>query len=83
VKALTDMNLKRSAADPCIYYCWKMYVVGVLLSWIDACLVAGDPRTVEAAKEQMKIRFEFDDLEELNEYVGCKIDRGEDFVKFT
>jgi hypothetical protein len=25
VKALTDMNFKISAADPCIYFCWKMY----------------------------------------------------------
>jgi hypothetical protein len=31
----------------------------------------------------MKSRFECDDLGELNEYVGCKIDRNEDYVKFT
>jgi hypothetical protein len=35
------------------------------------------------ATEQMKIRFECDDLGELNEYVGCKIDRDEDSVKLT
>jgi hypothetical protein len=46
-------------------------------------LVAGDPRAVEATKEQMKSRFECDYLGELNEYVGCNIDRGEDFLKFT
>jgi hypothetical protein len=46
-------------------------------------LVAGDKRAVEAAKEPMKSRFECDDLGELNEYVGCKIDRNEDSVKFT
>jgi hypothetical protein len=39
------------------------------LSWIDDCLVAGDKRAVEAAKEKMKSRFECDDLGELNEYV--------------
>jgi hypothetical protein len=83
VKALPDMNFKISAADPCLYHCWTMYGLVVWLSWIDDCLVAGDKRAVEAAKEQMKSRFECDDLGELNEYVGCKIDRDEDSVKFT
>jgi hypothetical protein len=50
---------------------------------VDDCLVAGDKREVEAAKEQMKIQFECDDQGELNEYVGCNIDRDEDSVKFT
>jgi hypothetical protein len=40
------------------------------------CLVDGYKRAVEAAKEQMKSRFEC-------EYMGCKIDRDEDSVKFT
>jgi hypothetical protein len=54
VKALPDMNFKRSTADPGLYYCWTMYGLVVWLSWIDDCLVAGDKRAVQAAKEQMK-----------------------------
>jgi hypothetical protein len=54
VKALTDMKFKRSSAEPCLYYCCTMYGLVVWLSWIDDCLVAGDKRAVEAAKEQMK-----------------------------
>jgi hypothetical protein len=73
VKALTAKNFKRNAEDPCLYYCWTMYGLVVWLSWIDDCLVAGDKREVEAAKEKMKSQFECDDLGELNEYVGCKI----------
>jgi hypothetical protein len=46
--------------------CWS----GYLGLTIDACLVDGDPRPVEAAKEKMKSIFECDDLGELNEYVG-------------
>jgi hypothetical protein len=46
-------------------------------------LVAGDKRAVEAVKEKMKSRFDCDDLGELNEYMGCKIDRNEDSLKFT
>jgi hypothetical protein len=83
VKALNDMNFKRSAAYRCLYYCWTMYGLVVWLSWIDDCLVPGDNRAVEAAKEKMKSRFECDDLGELNKYVGCKIDSDEDYVKFT
>jgi hypothetical protein len=55
----------------------------VWISCIDDCLVAGNSRAVEAAKDQMQSRFECDNVGELNEYVGCKIDRGEDCVKFT
>jgi hypothetical protein len=62
VKALNDMNFKRSEADPCLYYCWTMYGLVVWLYWIDDCLVAGYKRSVEAAKEQIKSRFECDDL---------------------
>jgi hypothetical protein len=83
VKALTGMNLKRSTAVPFLYFCWTMYGLVVWLSWIDDCVVAGDPRAAEGAEEKMKIIFECGDFGELNEYVGCKIDRGEDFVKFT
>jgi hypothetical protein len=60
-----------------------MYAFMVWISCIDDCVVAGKPRAVEAAKDQMQSRFECDDIGELNEYFGCKIDRGEDCVKFT
>jgi hypothetical protein len=84
VKALTDMNFKRSAVDPFLYFCWTMYgYMVVWLSFIDDYVFGGDPRAVEAANEQIKSRFECDDIGELNKYVGCKIDRGEDFVQFT
>jgi hypothetical protein len=40
VKALSGMNFKRSAGDPCIYYCWIMYGLMVWLSWIEGCLAS-------------------------------------------
>jgi hypothetical protein len=60
-----------------------MYGLVVWLSWIDDFLVAGDKTAVEAAKEQIKSLFECDDLGELNEYAGWKIDRDEDSANFT
>jgi hypothetical protein len=83
VKALTDMKLKRSTTDRCTYYCWTMYGLVVWLFWIDDCMVAGDYRVVEAAKDQMKSQFECDDVINLAEYVASKIDRDEDSVRFT
>jgi hypothetical protein len=32
VKALTRMSFKRSAADPCLYYCWTIRVREKLFS---------------------------------------------------
>ena len=53
----------------------------VWLTWIDDCLIAGEAKGVATAKEQMKQRFECDDVGLLAEYVGCKVERNEDFIK--
>jgi len=55
----------------------------VWLACIDDCLIAGDAKGVTAAKEQMKHRFECDDVGLLTEYVGCKVQRNMDSNKFT
>jgi hypothetical protein len=47
----------------------------IWLSWIDDCLVSGNEEGVLDAKEQMKARFDCDDIGEITEYVGCKIER--------
>jgi hypothetical protein len=70
-------------ADPCFYFCWTTTGLLIWLSWIDDCLLVGNKGGVLAAKEQMKSRFDCDDISELTEYVGCKIERTDDYVKFT
>jgi len=82
-KALLDMLYKQSPADPCLHYCWTMSGLIVWLTWIDDCLIAGNSKGVKAAKEQMKQRFECDDVGFLTEYVGCKVQRNMDSIKFT
>jgi hypothetical protein len=69
--------------DPCLYLCWTMPGLIIWLSWIDDCLVAGNEEGLLAAKEQMKARFDCDDIGELTEYVGCNVARTEDYVRFT
>jgi len=82
-KAMDSMGFKQSKADPCLHYNWTMKGLIVWLSWIDDCLVLGEEQGVLAAKEQMKQRFDCDDLGELDEYLGCKIERGEDYFRIT
>ena len=67
--ALTDMRYSQSPADPCLYYFWTMKGLIIWLTWIDDCLIAGDTGGVELAKEQMKQRFDCDDVGKLREYV--------------
>jgi hypothetical protein len=81
--ALADMRYSQSPADPCLYFCWTMKGLIIWLSWIDDCLIAGNHDGVELAKEQMKQRFDCDDVGELKEYVGCKIERSEKAIRFT
>jgi hypothetical protein len=73
--ALGDMKYERSMADPCLYFFWTMRGLIIWLSWIDDCLVAGNEEGVLATKEQIKARFDCDDIGELTEYVGCKVER--------
>jgi hypothetical protein len=81
--ALSDMKYEKSMADPCLYFCWTMRGLIIWLSWIDECLVAGNEEGVLEAKEKMKARFDCDDIGELTEYVGCKVERTKDYVRFT
>jgi len=57
--------------------------VVIWLTWIDDCLIAGDEKGVKTTKEQIKGRFDCDDVGLFNEYVGCKIEYDEKLIRFT
>ena len=79
------MGFKRSKADPCLYFKWTLFGLVICLSWIDDCLCVGPKQGVIKAKQQMKDQFDCDDVGDLNEYIGCKIeiDHENGTVKFT
>jgi hypothetical protein len=84
LEAMYNMGLKRSPADPCLYFQWtKLYGLLIWISWVDDCLCVGKPQAVEAFKVLMSKEFDCDELGELKEYVGCKVDykMGDDSVK--
>ena len=85
LKAFKAMHYVRSQADPCLYYRWSDDELILWISWVDDCLVVGSKHQVLKAKEEMKSLFDCDDIGELKEYVGCKIDYDSHSgtVKFT
>ena len=78
------MGFERSMSDPCLYYKWtESNGLVIIVSWIDDNLIVGSKEAVLEAKKDMMERFECDDCGEIQEYVGCKIDRDGRELKFT
>ena len=75
LKAMLCMGFARSKADPCLYYQWTAEGLVLWVSWIDDCLCVGKRSAVLAAKTELMKRFDCEDVGELTEYVGCKVDR--------
>jgi hypothetical protein len=73
--AFKDMQYNRSKADPCLYFYWTTIGLILWISWVDDCLVAGEKLEVLKAKGEMMSRFDCDEVGEMKEYVGCKVDR--------
>ena len=79
------MGYDRSKAEPCLYFAWTMLGLVLWVSWVDDCFVVGNKDAVIKAKKEMMDRFDCDEVGDLNEYVGCKIERNweERWVKIT
>ena len=75
LKAFSAMNFMRSKADPCLYYAWTKHGLVTWISWVDDCLVCGSKEGVKIAKAQLMEQFDCDEVGNMDEYVGCKIDR--------
>ena len=79
------MGMQRSHADPCLYFAWTEDGLVIWVSWIDDYLVVGSDKAVAKVKRAMMGRFECEDVGDIVEYVGCKIDidRETQTLKFT
>jgi hypothetical protein len=73
LKAFHHMEYRRSKA-PCLYFRWTALGLILWLSWVVDCLVGGKDEGVKKAKAHMMELFDCDDVGELKEYVGCKVD---------
>lgn len=84
-KAMLVMKYARSKADPCLHFAWTKAGLVLWLSWVDDCIVMGPQGSVLIAKEEMKKQFDCEDIGEIIEYIGCKVDYDKDerWVKLT
>jgi hypothetical protein len=75
VAAFGYMKYIRSKADPCLHFKWKARGLISWMPWIDDFLVCGNNQSVMEAKDMIGKSFDCEDVGEMNEYVGCKIER--------
>ena len=74
LSAFCKMDCKRSKADPCLHFKWTAgFGLTMWLSHVDDCCIAGKKEGASQAKDEMQTHFECDDIGELKECVGCKI----------
>jgi len=71
---LEKQKLDRSKADRCVYFKWEDKKVTLWASWVDDLIGAGTQDHVIAGREEIKKDSDLDEVGELAEYVGCKID---------
>jgi hypothetical protein len=85
LKALKAVGLTRSKADPCVYFRWTKNGINIWASWVDDLLSCGHESDVKEGREAIKKYFDLDEIGELNEYVGCKVEynRKEGWMKLT
>ena len=84
--AMENMGFERSKAEPCLYLKrHKKYGLLIFLSWVDDLLCFGVKEGVSKCIYELKRRFDTDDVGELDEYVGCKInhDKEKRSIRFT
>ena len=79
------MNLQwnRNTCDPCLYYKWIEGRLVVVLLWVDNFLVAGPQIYIIMERTKFRELYNTTDEDEMEEYVGCKIECTEEYLKMT
>ncbi len=72
---MKSMGMMQSTADPCLYHKWGEEGLVLIVSWIDKNLIIGPKKAVEKTKKDLMERFDCKDCGDIEEYVGCKIER--------
>jgi hypothetical protein len=80
---MKSMGMTQSTADPCLYQKWGEEGLVLIVSWNDNNLIVGPKKAVEKTKKDLMERFDCKDCGNIKEYVGCKIERTKNLLKFT
>ena len=85
LEALKAVGLARSKVDPCVYFRWTKNGINIWASWVDDLLSCGHNHDVHEGRKAIKQYFDLDEIGELKEYVGCKVeyDREDGWMKLT
>ena len=78
LQAFKNMGFYRSPADPCLYVKNTSNGLVIWISWVDDCLLIGHKNEVSKYHAVMNSYFDCDNVGELKEYVGCKIETRKD-----
>ena len=81
-KTMESIGCKRSLADPCLYYKWGDSLV-LWLSWTDDCMHCGKANEIKESKKNLMKKLDCEDMGELNEHVGSKLERKGNKIKMT
>ncbi len=73
----------QSTIDPCLYHQFSEDGLVLIVSWIDNNLIIKSKKAVEKAKKMLMQKFDCKDCGDLEEYVGCRIERTANSLKFT
>lgn len=83
LEAMKELSFMISIYDPCVCWKWTKRGLSMWVSWIDDMLCIGHPEDVKESKKKFMKIFEYDDIGQFKEYVGCKIERTREAIKFT
>jgi hypothetical protein len=82
--ATANIGLKRSTADPFLYYKWVEGRLVIMIFWINDNMILDPNNLVMQIKNDLMKQFECNDCGRLEKYVGNKIDYiGKDAIRFT
>jgi hypothetical protein len=82
--AANVIGLKRSSADPSLYYKWEGGRLVFMISWIDDNMIVGSPDLVVKLKSNLMKQLDYDDCGVLMEYIRNKIEYiGEDAIRLV
>jgi hypothetical protein len=80
---MKSMEMTQSTTDPCLYHKWGKERLVLIVSWNDNNLIIGSKKAVEKTKKDIMERFDCKDCGDIEEYMGSKIVRTKNSLKFT
>jgi hypothetical protein len=73
LQAFKKIGFRRSASDLCLYIKNTSNGLVIWISWVDDCLLLDHQEDVSKNNKIMNSYFEWNNIDELKEYIRCKI----------